>query len=223
MPVESPLRDGNGAGFELIETMRWEPQTGFLRGPGHLARLEASARTLGFAFDRRSIDAALSDAVGGDVAQRTRLTLARDGNVNVTTQPFVPLPADTRWRLRIATTRLASSDTLLRHKTTSRAAYDNARAEYSRDEADEVILLNESGAVCEGTITSVFADFGDGRLRTPPLASGLLAGVLRGEMIERGEAAEAKISAPELRRARAIWVGNSLRGLIGAILVDTAV
>ncbi len=39
------------------------------------------------------------------------------------------------------------------------------------------------GEVCEGTITSVFLDDGSGYLKTPPIACGLLAGVLRTELI----------------------------------------
>jgi 4-amino-4-deoxychorismate lyase len=35
----------------LIETLRWEPEMGFVRGKLHLDRLRASAASLGFAFD----------------------------------------------------------------------------------------------------------------------------------------------------------------------------
>ena len=48
MPAEGALRDGSGADFELIETMRWEPASGFLRFERHLARLYASASRFGF-------------------------------------------------------------------------------------------------------------------------------------------------------------------------------
>ena len=51
------------------------------------------------------------------------------------------------------------------------------------------MLLNERGEVCEGTITSVFVDIGDGALLTPPLRCGLLPGVLRGEMLDAGKGA----------------------------------
>ena len=75
------------------------------------------------------------------------------------------------------------ADKLLRHKTTRRAVYEAARAEYPAAEADEVLLLNERGEACEGTITSVFLDDGSGILKTPPISCGLLAGVLRTELI----------------------------------------
>ena len=40
-------------------------------------------------------------------------------------------------------------------------------------------MANERGEICEGTITNIFADFGDGVLMTPRLDCGLLPGVLR--------------------------------------------
>jgi 4-amino-4-deoxychorismate lyase len=216
MPSESAVRDGNGAGFELIETLRWEPARGFVRLERHMARLAASARELGFKLSPAGIDRALRDATGRDAALRVRLTLARDGKAEVTTQPFTPLAPDAVWTLKIAETRLNANDPLLRHKTTRRSVYDAARAEFSREEADEVILLNQRGEVCEGTITNVFVDTGDGILLTPPLRCGLLPGVLRGESLEGGKAKEAVLTADDLRRANAIFVGNSLRGLIRA-------
>lgn len=221
MSSESAVRHGHGAGFELIETMRWEPVGGFLRGDRHLARLKASAEALGFACDRTSVETALEKAVGGAPALRVRLALSPDGSTDVTTQAFVSLASDTVWTLRIAATRLDSSNNLLRHKTTRREAYDRARAEFPRETADEMILLNEASEVCEGTITNIFVDMGDGApLRTPPLACGLLAGVLRGELIDTGEAVEARLTVHDLAAAPRILVGNSLRGLIAARLAQ---
>jgi 4-amino-4-deoxychorismate lyase len=62
MPSESAVRDGNGSGFELIETLRWEPAHGFVRLERHMARLAASARELGFELSPAGIDRALRDA-----------------------------------------------------------------------------------------------------------------------------------------------------------------
>jgi 4-amino-4-deoxychorismate lyase len=217
--AEGALRDGNTADFDLIETMRWEPGQGFLRFERHLARLYGSAEELGFACDPQRVGEVLANTVGAQqTALRTRLVLQRNGEVTAAAQPYEPLAADKVWRLQLARVRLSSTDTLLRHKTSRRQLYTHARSEYLVTQADEVLLANERGEICEGTITNVFADFGDGALMTPRLDCGLLPGVLRAELLDEGRAQEAIYSYDELKSAKAIYVGNSLRGLIPATL-----
>ncbi|TGP23756.1 MULTISPECIES: aminotransferase class IV family protein [unclassified Mesorhizobium] len=219
MSSESAIRDGNRADFELIETMRWEPGAGFLRFDRHLARLYASAAELGFACDPQRVGEALTGAVGDQrIAMRTRLALQRNGEATASAQPYEPLPAGKVWRLQLARVRLDSGDTLLRHKTSRRDTYQRARAEYLATRADEVLLANERGELCEGTITNLFADFGDGVLATPRLDCGLLPGILRGTLLDEGRAVEAIYTFDDLKSAKAIFVGNSLRGLIPAQL-----
>ena len=204
--------------FSLIETLRFEPETGFVRLRLHLARLQRSVRRLGFAAPKNVLGK-LEEAVAGAAAPlRVRLTLDREGQAEVTTAPFVPLWPDTVWRLRIAATRLDSSDKKLRFKTTRRGIYDAARAECRPDEADEVLLLNEKDEVCEGTITSVFLEDSADLLRTPPISAGLLAGVLRTELICQRKARVGRIRLDDLKD-RPLYVGNSLRGLIRAQLL----
>lgn len=219
MSAQGALRDGNKAGFELIETMRWQPGSGFLRLHRHLARLHASATELDFAFDPVKIADALKQAVdGARAAMRLRLVLSDGGHVTASAQPYEQSVADKVWRLQLARTRLDSADALLRHKTSRRDAYQRARAEFLISQADEVVLANERGEVCEGTITNIFADFGDGTLATPRLDCGLLPGVLRGELLDEGRAHEAVYTWDKLKSAKAIFVGNSLRGLMPARL-----
>lgn len=214
--------------LSLIETLRWEPQAGFVRLERHLARLARSAAALGLPGAEgartaltEAVDAAFGPAATPSATQptplRIRLELFGNGRIEVKTAPFVPLAAGTVWTVRVAATTLRSDDPLLRHKTSRRAAYEAARAEFPAGATDEVVLLNERGEVCEGTITSVFLDDGSGILRTPPLACGLLAGVLREELFESGRARETVFDLDEMKRHR-LFVGNSLRGLIEARL-----
>ncbi len=203
--------------FSLFETMRYEPGTGIVRLPLHLERLRNSADLLGFPYDEASVSDALDRAVSGADTMRVRLELDRSGRTGITQAPFTPLPDDARWTLRIAHARLDSADPLLPHKTTRRQAYAKARGEFTSAEADEVVLLNERGELCEGTITSLFLSAGIGPLKTPPLSSGLLAGVLRAEMLQRELAIET-VLYPEDLETHDAFVGNSLRGLIHARL-----
>ena len=221
MSAQGALRDGARAGFELIETMRWEPGHGFLRFERHLARLYGSARTLGFSYDPEKIGEVLKSAIATpDRALRVRLVLSADGEAEAATQPYEPLPPHKVWNLRIARTRLDSGDALIRHKTSRRDAYVAARSEHQLHHADEVLLLNERDELCEGTITNLFVDAGDDTLLTPALACGLLPGVLRAELLAEGRAREAVLGIGDLMDAERLFVGNSLRGLIAARLND---
>ncbi|QPC85434.1 hypothetical protein GA830_00750 [Mesorhizobium sp. NBSH29] len=219
MSSQGPLRDGDGSGpFGLIETLRYEPDGGFQRLDRHLARLELSARELGIPCNLQQVQQALEAAtLHATSALRMRLFLSRDGLAEITAQPFAPVAPETIWTLRIATrAQLDSADPLLRHKTSRRDAYAAARAEFTGEEADEVLLLNEHGDLCEGTITTLFADMGDGILATPPLSCGLLAGILRAELLASGQAREAVLTPDTLASAKTLHVGNALRGLIPA-------
>lgn len=209
--MESPLRDLAPAGLKVIETMRWDG-SGFLRLDRHLARLALTCRELGFRFDARAVDRALG--LAGSNPERVRLTLGSTGVPEVTTAALPPNPEF--WRVAVSDHPLDPDDPWLRVKTTNRAHYDRAQADLPSG-IDEMIFLNLRGEVCEGTITSIFADPGAGLL-TPPLHCGLLPGVLREEMLANGDCRETVLTLPDLRNARRLFVGNSLRGLIPARL-----
>nr|WP_232843724.1 aminotransferase class IV family protein [Rhodobacter amnigenus] len=178
----------------------------FPRLPLHLARLAAGAETLGFAHDAVAVERALRAAVG-DGPLRVRLTMGLAGDVEVTVAALPAARAE--WRVGLAGARLASGDPWLRVKSTRRGVYDAARAALPEG-LDEVVFLNERDEVCDGTITTVFFDRGQG-MRTPPVSSGLLPGVLRAEMAVPEEV----LRAEDLPRVR-LWVGNALRGLMPA-------
>jgi 4-amino-4-deoxychorismate lyase len=204
--------------FSLIETMRFEPRTGIIRRNLHSARLRNSAKVLGLDGAEQAL-AALDDAAAkADRTLRLRVELFADGRHDITSAAFVPIPDGTIWRIGIARdARLTSTDPILRHKTSKRAIYDAARSEHPRDTIDEIILLNEKDEVCEGTITNLFVDDGSGRLLTPPLSSGCLAGILRTSLICGKKAKNQRLTLDDLRR-HPFYVGNSLRGLIRAEL-----
>jgi 4-amino-4-deoxychorismate lyase len=205
--------------FSLIETMRYEPENGIPRFNLHMARLRNSARVLGFAGAENAHSALGIYTREKTEPLRLRLELFSDGGCEITSAPYAPLADDTIWRIRIAHgAMLNSSDPILRHKTSKRAVYDAARTEYARDDADEVLLLNEKGEICEGTITNVFVDDGSGTLLTPPLSSGCLAGILRTSLICQKKARNRRLIPTDLKD-RDFYVGNSLRGLIRARLI----
>jgi para-aminobenzoate synthetase/4-amino-4-deoxychorismate lyase len=215
------------APFELIETMRWERGLGIYLLERHLTRLHSSAAHFGYPFDRDKVLAALDAEIAkldGDV-HMLRLLLAEDGALTLSSTR-IELPAKgTVWRFAISDQRVDEKDPLFFHKTTRRQFYDR---EMERQKAltgcDEVVFLNKKGELTEGTRTNLFIEL-DGRLFTPALTCGLLPGTLREELIDlpRAHASEAVLNLADLARAERIYLGNSVRGLVKAELVPSAV
>ena len=213
--MEGALRGAAPADLRLIETFRWEPAAGFARLPAHLARLGRGAAALGIPLDAGEIERALasvSGGVAGGEALRVRLTVGLDGGVAVTAAPLGAAKA--AWVVAVAAERVFSGDPWLALKSTRRPVHDAARAGLAPG-VDEALLLNERGEVAEGTITTVFVARGGG-LVTPPVASGVLPGVLRAELLAAGRCREGVVRAADL--GAGFWVGNALRGLIPARL-----
>lgn len=207
--MEDPLcKAAYDPGLRLIETLPWDG-TRLVRLDRHLARLACGAARLGWRCEGAA--KALREAVP-DGPARMRLTLDSEGRIEVEAAPLPPVKP--LWRLGLAGERLWSADPWLGVKSTRRGAYDRARAALPAG-LDEVVLLNERGEVCDGTITTLFFDAGEG-LCTPPLSCGLLPGILRADMLDSGACREAVLPGAALPRVR-LWVGNSVRGLNPAV------
>ncbi|WP_193337685.1 aminodeoxychorismate synthase component I [Devosia beringensis] len=196
----------------LIETLLWTPAEGYALRQRHLDRLAASAAYFGLACDLAGIETLL-DRQAFTQPMRVRLTLDAQGPA-LTAMPLPPNPPV--FRFMIADDRLDSQSLWLAHKTTNRDFYDTPRQRaHATHGVDEVVFLNERGELTEGSITSLFVER-DGMLLTPPLASGLLPGTLRAELLATGRAAEAVLTLADLAGAEAVWLGNSVRGLLPA-------
>lgn len=202
----------------LIETIKWSPEEGFVLLGRHLARLLASSAYFGLSADGAEATTRLiAESANWTAPMRVRLTLS-DGGIEVTSVPLPPNPE--KFRFIIAAETLDSTSVWLAHKTTNRAFYDSPRIK-AHDElgVDEVVFLNERGELTEGSITNLFIQRGE-KLLTPALSSGLLPGTLRAELIETGKAQEAILTLADLQSADAIFLGNSVRGLIRAELFE---
>ena len=204
------------ASFQLLETMRLEGGT-VIRLERHLQRLTAAAQHFDYALDARRVRNAITNAAENHLTGvwRMRLTVSADGAPAVAVSVHQDTPA-ALWHVAFANAPVDDTDPLLRHKTTHRAVYDTARR--GRPDVDDVLLWNTRRELTESTIANVVVEI-DGRRCTPPVGCGLLPGVLRAELLERGDIVERVITRGEVVRAERIWLINSLRGWIEARLV----
>ena len=204
--IPGPIPDG----LTVFETMRMEPDGTVRLWHLHMDRLRAGCAALGFPMPQGP----RLDGVPPGSVRRVRLAVDAGGGVGITHAPLPPNPASWRVALR---GEVESGDPWLRIKSSRRAVYDAARAALPAG-VDEAILVNERGELCEGAITSLFVEEGDAWL-TPALGCGLLPGVLRRSLLEAGRAREAVLRPADLR-GRRVWMGNALRGLIPAEMVE---
>ncbi len=214
--------------FELIETLLWRPTDGYWLLERHLGRLARSAAFFGHACDPAAVTARLARAAQGfdpALPHRVRLTLAKDGTVVVAATPcelprvtdFATLSSATTPLPRVVISPRATDcrSVYLYHKTTCRSLYDEERQRATAQGFFEVLFANEQGELTEGTITNLFVRK-DGRVLTPPVSCGLLDGVLRQQLMASGAepVTEAVLRREDLAAAEAVFVGNSVRGLV---------
>jgi para-aminobenzoate synthetase/4-amino-4-deoxychorismate lyase len=200
--------DAGDAG--LIETLRCEGG----RLPlleRHLRRLAGSAAHLGLAVDVAEARRALLRAAeeGGGAPRRIRL-LATEGRIELQSSPLPPTAAQPL-PVVLARDPVSRRDVRLFHKTTAREPYDSRRRE--APDAFDTLLWNEEGELTEFTIGNLVAEL-DGRRVTPPRGCGLLAGVMREELLARGEVRERVLRVDELPRAGRLWLVNAVRGWV---------
>lgn len=206
------------AQFDLIETMRFTPDDGIPLLEAHLARIKTSAAELGFAFDRhaaRNQLHALCFAL--EVPSRVRLLASRGGAIAVEAQDL-PQPWPGPARCIVLPLPVDPGDWRLRHKTSDRGFYDEARAVAQGFGAHEALFVRDDGPVTEGCVANIFVRGEDGVLLTPPAGLGLLPGVLRRSLIERGEAREAELTLADLEGG--FLLGSAVRGLVPAELAS---
>ena len=116
-------------------------------------------------------------------------------------------------------------DPTLRHKSTARGQYDAARTRAGVGEGGvfDVLMHNAEGELTECSIANVAVETEAGDWRTPPVACGLLPGVMREALLARGSSlgegavTEGVVTLAELHEAlragRRLMGFNSVRGL----------
>ena len=201
--------------FQLLETMLWTPAGGLHLLERHLARLRESAEYFDHPCDEARLRAELAAFVKTlpAAARRLRLLLDAAGRAELESAPLPPSAAS--FRVALARRPVDRAEVCLYHKTTRRRVYEEAKADFP--DHDDVILWNDAGEATETTIANLVVEI-DGALCTPPVECGLLPGTARADLLSRGELRERRIPLADLRAAPRLFLLNSVRGLVPAIL-----
>ena len=201
---------------DLIETMAFDPETGIAMLELHLARMKKSAASLGFEFDRHALRNQIHALIFElEEPAKVRLLASRSGTSSIETGPM-PDAMEAPVPVVALPNPLDPSDWRLSHKTSDRGFYDDALRAAMVHGGKEAVLVRDDGLVTEGSFTNVFVER-DGVWLTPPASLGLLPGILREYLIEKGQAHEAELTLDDL--ADGFQLGNAVRGLFSAKLI----
>jgi para-aminobenzoate synthetase/4-amino-4-deoxychorismate lyase len=215
--------------FDLIETFlftRSEPEKAQYQNLDlHLKRLEQSADYFDFSFDLSEIQKNLEQHAQWlkkpsycETDYRVRLLLSSKGHVSITSTK-IRLDTDKIINITVSDKRVQSDNILLFHKVTAREFFHKALLKAKDQGCEEVIFLNEKNHLTEGSFSNIFLEV-KGKLFTPKKTSGLLNGILRQQLISSGAAHEKDLKLEDLKSADKIFIGNSLRGLVAAKLIN---
>jgi branched-chain amino acid aminotransferase len=233
----SALDAGVLLGAGLFETLRTYAGKPFRLG-AHLARLRASGEF--FRIFVRETDAEITATVArlletnGVPDARIRLTATRGpptaavdddeappATLIITAGPMTPYPAELYEKgatVVASDIRVSPDDPTVYHKTTGYLRNLLALRDAHRARATEALIFNTKGRLAEGSLSNVFI-VSEGRLLTPSVEEGLLAGITRAAVLELaaevGVPAEQRpLAVREVLDADEIFLTNSIMELL---------
>lgn len=205
--------------IELLEAILWTPAEGFFLLERHMNRLCESAAYFGISLDAAAVRRALAELASGlpPHDHKVRLVVSAEGPPALSAQPLDEIARPAVQRVCLAGEPVSRSDVLLYHKTGNRARLQRELREHPG--CDDVILWNEEGEVTESCTANIVVQTAAGKV-TPPVSSGLLPGTFRAHLLSEGSVTERVVTRDELRACRSIWLVNSVRRWMPAMLTD---
>jgi branched-chain amino acid aminotransferase len=199
----------------------------------HLDRLRRSADGLGLRvpFDDDALRTAMADVLASHDLRLARVRVTVTGGV----APLGSERGEDQATVIVGVGELKDSDptaavcvvpwprnergAMAGIKTTSYAENVKALAYATERGGTEALFETTTGLLCEGTGSNVFVGI-DGRLLTPPLSSGCLAGVTRDLLLEVTDAAEEDIPMAAFREADEVFLTSTGRDVQPVHRVD---
>jgi branched-chain amino acid aminotransferase len=231
-PVDRGFLLGDGV-FETLRTYDRRPAA----LTEHLERLAAGSRALG-------IPLPATEVITNAVRELLAVTGVDDVRVRITVTsgpgPAGPRREESAPTLLITASPLTAwADTatavvapwahdehspLAGVKSTSRADTVLAMMHAREHQADEALFMNLAGNLCEATTANVFV-VRAGRVETPPLSAGCLAGITREHVLRlcrelRIEAVETDLPRRALAGAEEIFLTSSTREIQALVALD---
>ena len=219
--------------FYLFETLLWQGNSGYYLLEEHVRRLVDAARFFQFSCHAAAVREQLCRAEKNFPAEccRVRLMLEKDGRITVgavgtevplrTSLPAIPekTAPGTLPEVDFSPERTDTRAAWVFYKTSRRELYNREYARALSQGLYEMFFFNEAGRVTEGCISNLII-YHRKRYLTPPVSSGLLPGIMRGRLLAETSPPvfEEELSEQDVRDAEAVYVCNSVRGVVRVAL-----
>lgn len=194
--------------FQLLESLKLEdgkyPLIDY-----HMERMKNSAAYFYFPGNEREIRKQLKECAKthSKGVYKVRLLLSKTGKIAVEAQKITPIKEPVLCKLAVKPVN--SQNPFLFHKTTHRQVYKQHESEV--EGVFSVLLWNEHEQLTEFAIGNLVVEM-NGRLYTPPVENGLLAGTYRQFLLDTGKIEEKEINKNDLEDCEAVWFINGVRG-----------
>ena len=200
------------ARFKLITTGKIS-QKSLLFEDQHLERLTKASRYFAYPFDPKKLRQKIEEecrACASHQDYRLRISLSKSGEIELSRQILTHLsPSFCKAKLCLQEADLNQSFTYF--KTTHRPHLSLGE--------QEKIYHNKSGELLETSIGNLVLKI-NGKLYTPPISLGILPGIYRQHLLERGQVEEKVLTVPDLDQAETIYGCNAVRGLYELFLKE---
>lgn len=201
--------------FQLLETIFWDRENGYMLLDNHLKRMKRSAIYFNFicnvALIRERLKKLESSLKKNNIkpsSKKIRLLLSYTGKIDIEVHDFNIL--NSPFHLGISEQPIDCRNKFLYHKTTKREIYEKHRK--LKPELDDVLLWNKAGEITETTIANILIKEKNYWI-TPAAQSGLLAGTYRDYLLRNKRVIEKKIKLDDLKSTDSLFLMNSLRGI----------
>ncbi len=245
LPLSAIQVDATDRGFLLgdgfFETMAAN-QGHIALFDAHMKRLEETAGLLGMTlpYQTEEIEQAITDVLVGCQLQNSRaalrLSVSRGSGPRGLTPPLECCPQmilsaseapDHYPAARLKTSDIRRNEFSPTSQIKSLCYLDNILAfqDAHAHGADDALLLNTQGHICETTICNIFF-IQDSKLLTPPISDGCLPGVMRQEVLNCApalglEVIEASLSVDMITNCEEAFLTNSLMRIRAIHEIDT--
>lgn len=202
--------------FQLLESLKLEdgkyPLIDY-----HMERMKNSAAYFYFPGNEREIRKQLKECAKthSKGVYKVRLLLSKTGKIAVEAQKITPIKEPVLCKLAVKPVN--SQNPFLFHKTTHRQVYKQHESEV--EGVFSVLLWNEHEQLTEFAIGNLVVEM-NGRLYTPPIENGLLAGTYRQFLLDTGKIEEKEINKNDLEDCEAVWFINGVRGWLKVKIIQ---